>query len=61
MLLGYTVAKALASQRNLTCFTRLFLLVRGWGLGMRLALSHVDCGVRTNQIAEFSYVMLIAA
>ena len=33
-VLGYTVAKA--SPRNLTWFTRLFLLVRGWGLGTRL-------------------------
>ena len=36
MLLGYTVAKAPASPRNLTWFTRPFLLVRGWGLGTRL-------------------------
>ena len=35
-LLGYTVAKAPASPRNLTWFTRQFLLVRGWGLGTRL-------------------------
>ena len=34
-LLGYIVAKACTSQRNLTWFTRPFLLVRGWGLGMR--------------------------
>ena len=32
-LLGYTVAKAYASPRTLTWFTRPFLLVRGWGLG----------------------------
>ena len=36
MLLGYTVAKAPASPRNLTWFTRPFILVRGWGLGTRL-------------------------
>ena len=35
-LLGYTVAKAPASSRNLTWFTRPLLLVRGWGLGTRL-------------------------
>ena len=39
MLLGYTVAKAPASPRNSTWFTRPFLLVRGWGLGTRLSLS----------------------
>ena len=38
MLLGYTVAKAPASPRNSTWFTRPFLLVRGWGLGTRLAI-----------------------
>ena len=37
MLLGYNVAKAPASPRNSTWFTTLFLLVRGWGLGTRLA------------------------
>ena len=41
MLLGYTVAKACASSGNSTWFTRLFLLVRGWGLGMRLGFSPV--------------------
>jgi len=35
-LLSYTVTKAHASPKNLTWFTRLFLLVRGWRLGMRL-------------------------
>ena len=30
MLLGYTVAKAPASPRNSTWFTRPFLLVRGY-------------------------------
>ena len=39
-LLGYIVAKACTSPRNLTWFTRPFLLVRGWGLGTRLG-SHV--------------------
>ena len=39
--LGYTVAKECASPRNWTWFTRLFLLVRGWGLGMRLGGSIV--------------------
>ena len=34
-LLGYIVAKVYASPRNSTWFTRPFLLVRGWGLGMR--------------------------
>ena len=38
MLLGYTVAKECASPRNSTWFTRPILLVRGWGLGTRLAL-----------------------
>ena len=28
-----------ASPRNSTWFTRLFLLVRGWGLGTRLSLA----------------------
>jgi len=36
-LLGYNVAKASASPRNSTWFTRPFLLVRGWGLGTRLS------------------------
>ena len=35
-LLDYIVAKAPTSPRNLTRFTRPFLLVRGWGLGTRL-------------------------
>ena len=35
-MLGYNVAKECASPRNLTWFTRPFLLVRGWGLGTRL-------------------------
>ena len=35
-LLGYIVTKVCASPRNLTWFTRPFLLVRGWGLGTRL-------------------------
>ena len=34
--LGYVVAKLCASPKNLTWFTRPFLLVRGWGLGTRL-------------------------
>ena len=33
---SYKVAKACASPRNLTLFTRPFLLVSGWGLGTRL-------------------------
>ena len=37
-LLGYNVAKACASPRNSTWFTRPFLLVRGWGLGTRLGM-----------------------
>ena len=36
-LLSYTVTKACTSPRNSTLFTWPFLLVRGWGLGMRLA------------------------
>ena len=36
-LLCYIVAKAYASPKNSTWFTRPFLLVRGWGLGTRLA------------------------
>ena len=37
LALGYNVAKACASPRNSTWFTRPFLLVRGWwGLGTRL-------------------------
>ena len=35
-LLGYIVAKACASPRKLTWFTRQFLLIRGWSLGTRL-------------------------
>ena len=60
-LLGYTVTKAPASPRNLTWSTRPFLLVRGWGLGMRLGQSvdahgpvdHAGVGLaqaRTNYI-----------
>ena len=37
---SYTAAKVPASPRNLTWFTRLFLLVRGWGLGTRLRCGH---------------------
>ena len=37
-LLHYTVAKAYDSPRNLTCFTRSVLLVRGWGLWTRLSV-----------------------
>ena len=33
---GDTIAKACASPRNSTWFTRPFLLMRGWGLGTRL-------------------------
>ena len=36
MLLGDTVTEVCASPRNLTWFTRSFLLVRGRGLEMRL-------------------------
>ena len=32
-LLGYTVAKVCVSPGKSTCFTRLFLLMRGWGVG----------------------------
>ena len=35
-LLGYIVAKVCTSPRNWTWFTRPFLLMRRWGLGMRL-------------------------
>ena len=38
MLLGDTVTIVCASPRNSTWFTKLFLLVRGWGLGTRLWL-----------------------
>ena len=38
--LGYIVAKAPPSPRNSTWFTRPFLLVRGWGLGMRLTYQY---------------------
>ena len=43
MLLGDTVAKVCASPRNSTWFIRLFLLVRGWGLGTRLDLYSEVC------------------
>ena len=43
-LLGYIVAKACASPRNSTWFTRPFLLVRGWGLGTTLTRSSLFCG-----------------
>ena len=33
---NFTVAKVCTSPRNLTWLTRPFLLMRGWGLGMRL-------------------------
>ena len=41
-MLGDTVTKVCASLRNLTWFTRLFLLARGWGLGTRLVLPNQD-------------------
>ena len=43
-LLGYTVAKAPTNPRNSIWFTKLFLLVRGWGLGTRVGM--------TNKIAQ---------
>ena len=36
MLLGYTVVRVCASASDLACFTRLFFLMRGWGLGTQL-------------------------
>ena len=33
------IGDAVTSLRNLTCFTRLFLFMRGWGLGTSLVLS----------------------
>ena len=39
-LLGDTVAKVCTSPRNSTWFTRLFLLVRGWGLETRLLVPY---------------------
>ena len=39
-LLGYTLAKPCTNPNNLTWFTRPFLLVGEWGLGMRLT----QCG-----------------
>ena len=44
MLLSYTVAKlhccnSVCQPRNSASFTRLFLLMRGWGLGTRLVFS----------------------
>ena len=42
-LLGDTIAKVCASHRNLTWFTRPFLLIRGWGLGTRLWCSEWHC------------------
>jgi len=35
-VLEYTVAKACTIPRIWTWFTRLFFLMRGWGVGMRL-------------------------
>ena len=37
-MLGYMVAKVCASPRSSIWFTRLFLLVRDWGLGTRLQI-----------------------
>ena len=51
-LLGYTVAKAPASPRNLTWFTRPLLLLRGWGLGTRL-LKHVLWLCTTYSLTAF--------
>ena len=53
-LLGYIVAKACASPRNSTWFTRPFLLVRGWGLGTRLvsSMASLVLGAR-NQTKEW--------
>ena len=36
MLLSYTVISACTSPRNSIWFNRLFLLARGWDLGMKL-------------------------
>ena len=61
-LLGYTAAKAPASPRNSTWFTRLFLLVRGWGLGTRLISgSHIlpSLNLNKNQTHEKSTLCLI--
>ena len=58
-LLGYNVAKACASPRDSTWFTRPFLLVRGWGLGMRLTCS--TCSVITvwHVTGLHSYIRLV--
>ena len=46
MLLGYTATKVPSSPKNLTWFTRPFLLVRGWYLGMHCwfnVMAHKPC------------------
>ena len=43
ILPGDTVAKVCNSPRKLTWFTRPFLLVRRWGLGMRLSTNNLLC------------------
>ena len=55
MLLGYTVAEAPASPRNSTWFTRLFLLMRGWGLGMRLVSGHQVGWEEGQRVFVFNY------
>ena len=52
MLLGYIVAKACASPRNSTWFTRPFLLMRGWGLGARLSLAHQPSIISVQTISD---------
>ena len=55
MLLGYTVAKAPTNPRNSIWFTKLFLLVRGWGLGTRLVtkqLGYSRSRHMTNKMAQ---------
>ena len=56
-LLGCNVAKACTRPRNLTRFTRPFLLVRGWGLGTRLIINYTgrpEDSINANQTIGIS-------
>ena len=54
-LLNDTVTKVCASPRNSTWFTRPFLLMRGWGLQMRLHPTILDFAGRGNSLVNCLY------
>ena len=60
MLLGYNVAKAPGSPRNLTWFTRPFLLVRGWGLWTRLERERLFFVSNIRQVLGCLWLIIVS-